>query len=61
MLPAHIIHDILEREQKRRRREQLEELVVDISELPSVPDSEAEDDRGEGETDRGVVILDFTI
>jgi len=61
MLPAHIIHDILERERKRRRREQLEELVVDISELPSVTDIDEEEDGGEEDADRGVVILDFTI
>lgn len=61
MLPAHIIHDILERERKRRRVERLEELVIEIAELPPISDRDRPEDQGGETVERGVVILDFTI
>jgi hypothetical protein len=55
MLPAYIIHDILERE--RARRSELPEERIDL------PDNEppGPKDEGEATTERGVAILDFTI
>ena len=55
MLPAHVIDDILEREQKRS--EVLEQLVDSPETEPPRP----EDDAGEATPERGVAIIDFTI
>ena len=61
MLPAHIIHDILERERNGRRRDQREDPVVEIAKMPPIGDRDRRDDRGDETVERGVVILDFTI
>jgi hypothetical protein len=55
MLPAYIIDDILEREQ--RRTELLEKLI----DSPDIEPPRPEGDGGEATTERGVAIIDFTI
>lgn len=55
LLPAYIIHDILERE-RQRRPEQPDRLV----DFPDIEPPRPKDE-GEATTERGVAIVDFTI
>jgi hypothetical protein len=55
MLPAYIIHDLLERERKRRS-----ELAEDVIDSPDVEPPRPKDE-GEATPERGVAIVDFTI
>ncbi len=60
MLPAHIIYEIQKRE-RQRERELLEELIIDFPVLTNDPESDPRGDRDDDSSKRGVVILDFTI
>jgi len=59
MLPAYIIHDILERE-RAIRGEHREELVIEIPQ-PGEVSPDKPDDRLREPNERGIVVLDFTI
>jgi hypothetical protein len=59
MLPAYIIHDILERE-RRWNKERSKELLIDPPPIDSNIESPQADEGGESE-ERGVVVIDFTV
>ena len=59
MLPAYIVHDILERE-RRRNRERLRELFINPPPGDSSLESPQTDEDSESEK-RGVIVIDFSI
>lgn len=59
MLPAYIVHDILERE-RRWNKERSKELLIDPPPIDSNIESPQTGEGSESE-ERGVVVIDFTI
>ena len=59
MLPAYIVHDILERE-RRWNKERSKELFINPPPGDSSLESPQTDEDGESEK-RGVIVIDFTI
>ena len=59
MLPAYIVHDILERE-RRWNKERSKELLINPPSDDSSLESPQTDEGGESEK-RGIVVIDFTV